>query len=45
VIVRGLRLLDDSVAKTVATWRYKPWIENGAARPFCHLAQFAFDLD
>src|SRR5262249_8379707 len=44
-IVRPLRLLDDSVKRTVSTWRYKPWIVGGQPRAFCNVAHFAFDLD
>jgi periplasmic protein TonB len=44
-IVKPLRLLDDSVKRTVSTWRYKPWIVGGQPRAFCNVAHFAFDLD
>jgi protein TonB len=44
-IVKPLRLLDDSVKRTVSTWRYKPWVVGGQPRAFCNVAHFAFDLD
>jgi len=44
-ILRSLRMLDESVKRTISTWRYKPWVAAGQAHAFCHVAQFAFDLD
>jgi len=43
-IVRGLPMLNESVAETVRTWRYRPFLFNGRAMPFCHVANFVFNL-
>jgi hypothetical protein len=37
VIDRGARPdLDAYLAAAIRTWRYRPWIVSGMARPFCH---------
>jgi hypothetical protein len=37
IIDRGARPdLDVFLAKAIRTWRYRPWIVSGMARPFCH---------
>jgi hypothetical protein len=37
VIQRGARPdLDAYLAAAIHTWRYRPWIVSGTARPFCH---------
>jgi hypothetical protein len=37
VIQRGSRPdLDAHLAAAIRTWRYRPWIVSGSARPFCH---------
>ena len=37
IIQRGSRPdLDAYLAAAIRTWRYRPWIVSGAARPFCH---------
>jgi protein TonB len=44
-IDHGLPLLSDQVLNTVRTWRYKPFMFNGRAMPFCHPAKFEFHLE
>ncbi len=37
VMQRGTRPdLDAHLSRAVRTWRYRPWIVSGSARPFCH---------
>jgi TonB family protein len=43
-VLRGLPLLDDEVRRTVERWRYRPFLYNGRAVPFCHVASFVFEL-
>jgi len=43
-ILRGLPMLSDQVTTTVKGWRYKPFMFNGRAMPFCHVANFVFNL-
>ena len=39
---RADTLLDDGVAKTVKTWRFRPLSSNGAPVPFCYFGRFEF---
>jgi protein TonB len=43
-ILRGLPMMNDEVQNKVRQWRYKPFTFNGRAIPFCHVANFVFNL-
>jgi outer membrane biosynthesis protein TonB len=34
--------LDRAITATVRSWRYRPRVVEGAARPFCHLMRFVY---